>query len=633
MKTSALRYEPGIDGIRALAVLAVIAYHLGWLSAPGGFLGVEVFFTISGYLITSILVGEYRDTGRINLRYFWKRRVRRLLPALFVFLAFTAAYVAAFAPSEVARVQREIFPALGYATNWYLIGYNESYFESFGRPSLWRHLWSLAIEEQFYIGFPLLFVVFRKIRGALAVFLVVVVALASTWWMARLVVAFEDPSRVYYGTDTRAAGLFVGVILGLIRHRLPLAEHRRRWPVVVGVGGLATLVWLVATMNDFEPRLYRGGFLVTSVATAFVIVGVVGSKYLRSAVGVAPLRWIGLRSYSLYLWHWPVVVFTRPQVDVFWDPLVVTVVRIVATFAMAEASYRWVEMPARDGSLARYGDHLSGWRKRRATGRAWRVVVTTFIAAFFLPIAIVLASPVPDRPILENGPALVSDVGEVSTPRVTSIIESVVAVPNAGATAATISAPPTTIVYRVIERATTAPQPTANDATVYAIGDSVMLGAVEELQAAFGTAIQIDALKARSWDNGVETLRQRYAIGLRDDIVVVHLGHNGPVNATMLDELVRAAPDAARIYILTIKIDRRWEGTVNTLIRGHAASETRVRVIEWKSLAESDRNLLARDNVHLSPEGQRQYSELVTILLGDISSCAATSTCTNDAVK
>ena len=331
------------------------------------------------------------------------------------------------------------------------------------------------------------------------------------------------------------------------------------------------------------------------------------------------------------------VVFTRPQVDLFWDPLVVTVVRIVATFALAEASYRWVEMPARNGSLARYGDRLRGWRNRSATSRAWRVVVTTFIAAFSLPVAIVLASPVPDRPILENELVLVSDVGEVSTPRVASttaaIVESVVAVRNARATAATTSAPPTTIVYRVIERATTAPQPTANDATVFAIGDSVMLGAVEKLRAEFGTAIQIDALKARSWNNGVETLRQRYATGFRDDIVVVHLGHNGPVNATMLDELVQAAPDAARIYILTIKIDRRWEGTVNTLIRSRAASEPRVRVIEWKSLAESDRKLLARDNVHLSPEGQRQYGELVMIILGDISSCAATSTCTNDAVK
>ena len=286
----------------------------------------------------------------------WCAAMLELLAALFVFLAFTAAYVAAFVPSEVARVQREIFPALGYATNWYLIGYNESYFESFGRPSLWRHLWSLAIEEQFYIGFPLLFVVFRKIRGALAVFLVVVVALASTWWMARLVVAFEDPSRVYYGTDTRAAGLLVGVILGLARHRMPLAESTRRWPVVFGVAGLATLIWLVATMNDFEPRLYRGGFLITSVATAFVIIGVVGSKRLRAIVGAAPLRWIGLRSYSLYLWHWPVyITLNSARTGVSGWPLFL--IQLVVTLVIATASFVWLEQPIREGvfSARRWG--------------------------------------------------------------------------------------------------------------------------------------------------------------------------------------------------------------------------------------------------------------------------------------
>ena len=500
---------------------------------------------------------------------------------------------------------------------------------------MWRHLWSLAIEEQFYIGFPLLFVVFRKIRGALAVFLVVVVALASTWWMARLVVAFEDPSRVYYGTDTRAAGLLVGVILGLARHRLPLAESTRRWPVVFGVAGLATLIWLVATMNDFEPRLYRGGFLITSVATAFVIIGVVGSKRLRAIVGAAPLRWIGLRSYSLYLWHWPVVVFTRPQVDVFWDPLVVTVVRIAATFALAEASYRWVEMPVRNGSLAAYRDRVRGWRQRRTTHRAWRVAATTLIAAFSLPIAIVLASPVPERPILEPEAAEVS----AATPAVASTTSAPakdVAIGTLNlspATTTTSTSPPTTVVHRTIEPATTTEQPKAAPASIIAVGDSVMLGAAEELQAAFGDAIVVDALKARSWNDGVETLRRRYAQGVSDDIVVIHLGHNGPINTAMLDELIQSSPDAARIYILTIKIGRRWESTLNTLIRDRAASDPVVRVIEWKFLAESDRTLLARDNIHLSTEGQRRYTDLVATVLGDISSCAATTTCSNGTVE
>lgn len=636
LKSPTLRYEPGVDGIRAFAVLAVVAYHFGWLSTPGGFLGVDVFFTISGYLITSLLVAEYQRTGRIDIREFWKRRARRLLPALFVFLAVTAAYVAAFVPTEVDRVQRELFPALGYFTNWFLIGYNESYFETFARPSLWRHLWSLAVEEQFYIVWPVLFFVLRKVRTALTVTLVLVIALVSTWWMANLFVPFEDPSRVYYGTDTRAAGILIGVALGFLRHRLPVVEHKRRWPGLVGVLGLTMLVWMVATVNGFDPWLYRGGFLLTGVASAAAIVGVVGSRSLRLIVGSAPMRWVGLRSYGLYMWHWPVVVFTRPNIDVFWDPKIVTVVRLAVALILTEISYRWIEMPVRNGALGRWWQRVRSGRERLVPRSAWRVVVTTYIAVFSMPLAIVLASPAPQAPGFESTTTLIesANVLTIPTTAVPQPGSEPVAVPPSTTTLLVVPPPvePTTVRRTMPPRA---PDPidTPASATVFAIGDSVMLGAQEELQALFGDAIEVDALKARSWTNAVGVLRARFMDGTVDDIVIVHLGYNGPVSSDMLDTLIDATAGAKRIYLLTIRIDRRWESSINELIRNRSDSTDSVRVIEWKLLAESDRSLLGRDNIHLSPEGQRAYAELIASVVGDVTSCAATTSCFNDAAR
>ncbi|GBE26007.1 O-acetyltransferase OatA [bacterium BMS3Bbin02] len=649
VKSSTLRYEPGVDGIRAFAVLAVVAYHFGWLSTPGGFLGVDVFFTISGFLITSLLVSEYRRTGRIDVREFWKRRARRLLPALFVFLAVTAAYVAAFVPTEIDRVQRELFPALGYFTNWFLIGYNESYFETFARPSLWRHLWSLAVEEQFYIVWPVLFVFLRRVRTTLIVGLIGVLALASTWWMANLFVPFEDPSRVYYGTDTRATGILVGAILGLLRHRLPVIEHKRRWPLFVGVTGLGTLIWMVVAVNDFDPWLYQGGFLLTAAASTAAIIGVVGSRSLRSIVGSAPMRWVGLRSYGLYMWHWPVVVFTRPNIDVFWDPTVVTLVRLVGALILTEISYRWIEMPARNGALGRWWQRVRSGRERLVPRSAWRVVVTTYIALFSMPLAIVLASPPPEAPAFREEVAMIqtSEMPLTATPipltafPTTSLPTTTVPTTTVPTTSVPTTSVPTTsvpttapeTVRRTMPPRAREPATTPEPATVFAIGDSVMLGAVGELQAAFGGAIEVDALKARSWTNGIEVLRARFRDGNVDDIVIVHLGYNGPVNSDMLDALIDATTGVRRVYILTIQIDRRWESRINELIRERAGSVAVMRVIEWKLLAESDRSLLGRDNIHLSPDGQRVYAELIASAVGDITSCAATTSCVNEAAR
>ncbi|MFL5731846.1 MAG: acyltransferase family protein [Chloroflexia bacterium] len=372
-----LKYLPGLDGLRALAVIAVILYHaeLPWI--PGGFLGVEIFFALSGYLITSLLLAEYHQHGKINLGAFWLRRARRLLPALFLLILVTLTFAVLFLPDEVARLRGESLAAGGYVTNWYLIFKQEPYFVVMGRPSLLQHLWSLAVEEQFYLVWPLVvtggLLLFRnRFRIGILVSVLAVSAMV-TLLMALLYQPDADPSRLYYGTDMRAPALLLGCALALVlsnsQGRVQDSRLRRVAMGLIGLGGLIVLSWIVLTLDENQPFLYQGGFAVTSLATVAVIAGIAGSPggIVSSMLGWPLLRWIGSRSYGLYLWHWPVFAVTRPGLDVPLGGAPLLALRLAATVLLAEISYRLVETPIRRGALGR------GWgRFRESTGRQRR---------------------------------------------------------------------------------------------------------------------------------------------------------------------------------------------------------------------------------------------------------------------
>jgi peptidoglycan/LPS O-acetylase OafA/YrhL len=369
---------PGVDGLRAVAVLAVLLYHaeLPWIQ--GGFLGVDVFFVISGYLITSLLLTEWLQRGRIDLPAFWLRRARRLLPALFLLMAVTLVFAVVFLSSEVAGLRGDAFAALGYVTNWYLVFSDQSYFEMMGRPSLFRHLWSLAVEEQFYILWPLLLTAMMWLLRPRHVLLVVLAgAVASTVLMALLYQPDVDPSRVYYGTDTRGVGLLVGAALAFLwapgRVGGRAGQAHPLLLDVVGLSALGVLLYSFLRLDGFHPFLYQGGFALVAVASAVVIAVAVHPRahLARALLGRQPLRWLGLRSYSVYLWHWPVFMLTRPQLDVPFDGLPLLALRFGVTIVLAELSYRFVETPIRAGALGRI------WRALREAQGAlrWRLRV------------------------------------------------------------------------------------------------------------------------------------------------------------------------------------------------------------------------------------------------------------------
>jgi peptidoglycan/LPS O-acetylase OafA/YrhL len=371
-RRSRVPYVRGLDGLRALAVIAVVLYHSGWRWAVGGYLGVEVFFVISGYLITTTLYSEWRSEGRVSLGRFWLSRARRLLPALAVLLLGALAYAVLMMPQEVARLRADALAAMAYASNWYMVLVRQSYFETVGRPSLLRHLWSLAVEEQYYLVWPIAFALLMRLgRQRLTLGVTLLAAAGSSILMAMLYWPGTDPSRVYYGTDTRAAGLLIGSALALLL--VPAASQggaRPRRSLALDAGAGAALLALIACLSLLDSEvvyLYQGGFAAVSLLTAAVIAGAAHARawLLPTILGWRPLRWLASRSYGIYLWHWPVFVATRPYVDVPLAGVPLLALRLGVTVLCAELSYRLVEMPVRSGALAR------SWRRMTAC-RGWR---------------------------------------------------------------------------------------------------------------------------------------------------------------------------------------------------------------------------------------------------------------------
>lgn len=368
---------PGLDGLRAIAVLGVIAYHLGFGWAEGGLLGVGVFFTLSGYLITDILLSQVRRGG-IEFKSFWLARARRLLPALFVMLTVVMAWVTLIGPHQPADFRSAALAAAGYVNNWWLVFHEVSYFARFAPPSPLGHLWSLSIEEQFYIAWPFLLLLGTRlvpevrystgVRFRLAG-VTLGAALLSGALMAVLYSPSLDPSRVYYGTDTRALELLAGAALAMVwpsrQLRSRVAARARRTIDLVGVVGLAAIGLMLWRVSEFSPFLYRGGFALLALASVLTVAALAHpASRLGPLVGCRPMRWIGERSYGIYLWHLPIIVLTTPESAHGPDALRAAL-QVAATFAVAELSWRYVEDPIRHGALGRLLAQLRAGKLRR----------------------------------------------------------------------------------------------------------------------------------------------------------------------------------------------------------------------------------------------------------------------------
>jgi peptidoglycan/LPS O-acetylase OafA/YrhL len=370
---------PGLDGLRAIAVLAVIAFHEQFSWAPGGLLGVALFFTLSGYLITDLLLSRWLATGRAQLGNFWARRARRLLPALFVMLAIVTAWVTLLDRARLADLRGPVAAAAAYSSNWYLIVQGQSYFSRFAPPQPLDHLWSLAVEEQFYLIWPWLLLAglycIRRRRSAGAIRWLALPTLALAAGSAVLMWAIYqpavDPTRVYEGTDTRACGLLIGAALAMVWSSGTAGRAGRTTtrvldvPAVIGLGVIAVMIWRVGQYSTF---LYHGGLVLLAIATAAVVAAAAcPGSVVGAALSWRPLRWIGVRSYGIYLWHYPVIVLTTPANGT--QDLPRAAWQIATSIGLAALSWKFVEEPVRHGAI----------------GRAWRRIRTRQLAGLGVP--------------------------------------------------------------------------------------------------------------------------------------------------------------------------------------------------------------------------------------------------------
>jgi peptidoglycan/LPS O-acetylase OafA/YrhL len=544
-------------------------------------------------LITSLLWSELRDTNRVAIATFLKRRARRLFPALFVMLALVSTAFVLWYPGEVGRIRGDVAAAATYTSNWYLVGTDHSYFTTFARPSPFAHLWSLAIEEQFYLLWPPALFLMWTVARRRAKRVVAAIAAGAAGSVAALFLLYAggDPSRVYYGTDTRAAGLLIGAALAVIWRPFAKPEQDRpsvpRWALDgATVAALAFLVFAFMRFDDLSSFTYRPGLLLVALATAILIGAAVHpDARIAKMLGTAPLRWLGKRSYSVYIWYFPVFVLTRPGVD--YDITIGTAfaMRIAATLTLAELSYRFIEEPVRHGALGRLFDRIrQSLRTPGGVGQrtALRLAGTAGIASLLLVslTATILEAPAPIAEAADPS----SLVGVLDQDDGTNPMVFVLPTPNAPVDVR----PPV------------------------AIGDSVMTSARPALRDRFGR-ILIDAAVARQVKDGIAALERLKSEGRIGRVVIIHLGNNGRWLAAQVDRIMRILSGVERVVFVNVRVPRRWEASNNqTLAAGVQRHAGRAVLLNWKKLWRTcPAKTFGKDGTHLSATGARCYSRLI----------------------
>ena len=608
-------YIPGLDGVRALAVIGVLLFHGGnpWL--PGGFLGVDVFFVLSGFLISTILLQQLQWRGSIDFAAFYRGRARRLLPALIAVLALSAVLVATIARDGASQFREHVVPSLFFFANWSFIFDDQSYFEAVGRPSVLQHLWSLAVEEQFYLLWPLLLLfLFRRggrpgvARAALAIALVSTLAMAvlSVLWN---VPSAGDASRLYMGTDTHCMSLLVGAALAAVFRPGAMPRHlppmRATALSLVGVAATAVVIASFAWVTESSNWLYRGGFIVVAGASAVMIAVICHpAAWLGSAFAIAPLRWIGLRSYGIYLYHWPIFVVTRPNVDLPFGGTPAFLVSLGLTLLVADLSYRYLEMPIRNGAMG------ATWRRWQDDGvlsqKMLRIVPVAAVTVAAVTFAVVTA-PAPDGREYLGGRTEVGAGPLVASGQTAAEAEAAgEAADAARAQAAQSEADQAAAAAELAARY----GPVAVTDPISVVGDSVTVGAVDAFPAAIPGAMA-DGEVSRMPETVFQRIRERQAAGVLGQAVVVQTGTNGLVTEEELRGLLDQLQGTRRVVLVTTGGSESWQLRSNETIRAVAGSYPNVRIADWASASAGNGDLVVYDGVHLSESGKPVYAALL----------------------
>ena len=566
-----IQYIPAIDGLRAVAVIAVMFYHLGFTWIPGGFLGVDLFFVISGYVITRLLLDSIAQSGGLDLRGFYIARARRLLPALIFMLVSTTIAIGIWAPDTIKRLLIDTPFSLTGTMNWWLVAHHQDYFDTIGRPPLLQHTWSLAVEAQFYLLWPLILYFILKQFGKRHIPLASLLIAAASG-IALLFVSFSldasnasKVSHVYFGTDTHSIGLFLGAALAVswIPQNFTKTVSRKAQDFIDGVGfiGFIGIIAAFLLIDETQPTLYKIAFPLAGLCGAAIIMSVVHPASRFAPVLQNPVfLWIGERSYAIYLWHWVIFQVTRPSVDLAGKEWALYSLRILIVLALSDISLRYVELPIRRGVIQYWFKGLKYRTKRERTQqtRTFSVitVIVLLLAAFVSVRAIGIANE--QRQKLEDSlSAKVPSVSEVVTDG------------------------------------------------LWVTGDSVILG----IRSKLGQTHPISIMNARIGRQASELLEvmlqdQKQASSVP---VIFNLGNNNALSREQTVAIFEAVKNQPRIIVVNTAVPRPWREGNNSLITEVASQYSNVIVVDWNSISEGHPEYFAPDGVHLVPTGVDVY--------------------------
>ena len=568
-----IRYIPAIDGLRAVAVIAVMLYHLGFNWIPGGFLGVDLFFVISGYVITRLLLDSIQRSGGLDLRAFYIARIRRLLPPLLFMIILTTIFVGAWAPDTMRRFLADTPFALFGGMNWWLVFRHTDYFEAIGRPPLLQHTWSLGVEAQFYLVWPLiLLLVLRyfgknKIPGA-------ALLIAAFSGIALLFVSLQvdaasasQVSHVYFGTDTHSIGLFLGAALAVrwIPQNLNETVSKKAQDFIDGIGvfGLLGIIAAFLFVDENDPTLYKIAFPLAGLFGCAIITSIVHpASRFAPILSSKPFVWIGERSYAIYLWHWVVFQVTRPEYDLEGSPWALYALRLLIVFALADISLRLVELPVRTG-LIDYWFKGMKYRTKRVQLRQKFAVLLLLISTIGLTTTSALSA------IAEGDRQLNELKQQLEPPAFT---------------------------------------PTETTGGLWVTGDSVILGIRFELDARQNIGL-INARVGRQAPELLEVIRNDKA-NMVGSTIVMNLGNNNRLTEEQVAAIFAEVKDQPRIIVVNTAVPRGWRDENNALISQYA-TQYGARLIDWATISAGHPEYFGPDGVHLVPAGVRAYVDAI----------------------
>ena len=572
--TRGIQHIPAIDGLRAVAVAAVVFYHLGFAWIPGGFLGVDLFFVISGYVITRLLLDSIERSGGLDLRGFYKARARRLLPPMIFMIVVTAFYISIWAQDSVKRFLTDVPFAISGTINWWLVANEQDYFEAIGRPPLLQHTWSLAVESQFYLIWPVILLLVLKRFGKkvipFAALLIALISASLLFYVSLQLDASSDVSHVYFGTDTHSVGLFLGSALAVSwipqNFKVEVSARAQNFIDFIGVFGFIGILATFLLIDESSPTAYKIAFPLAAIFGVAIITSIVhpASRFapiLQNRV----LLWIGERSYAIYLWHWVVFQISRPSVDLVGEDWALIAVRILIVLALADISLKLVELPIRSGAVEYW---FKGMKYRTAAVRKkQKVLVISSISVVLLSLSILSTNAI------------------FSSNRVAQALEE------------SLTAGPA-----ITETETALINPSQ---AIWLTGDSVILGirsALSEIQ----PIIVVNARVGRQAPELLEEMRKdvEKAAGAT---IVMNLGNNDLLNRETVREIFTLAQASPRVVVVNTAVPRPYRDSNNELVNEVAQEFSNVKVVDWNSISQDHPEYFAPDGVHLVPTGVSAY--------------------------